>query len=121
MTARPEEGCHEIIVCVHVLYCEGLSNNGVGVTRGAVLQEIRPGAGFKNRRFGSRKVGGATVVRLSSGIASARPNGLIREKAEAAISCKGPGPTRKKKEIYQYSEGGGRGYKYVPVWHNNGE
>ena len=31
---------------------------------------------------------------------SARPNGL-REKTETAISCKGPGPTRKKKEIYQ--------------------
>ena len=31
---------------------------------------------------------------------SARPNGL-REKAETAISCRRPGPTRKKKEIYQ--------------------
>ena len=31
---------------------------------------------------------------------SARPNGL-REKAETAISCRGPGPTRMKKEIYQ--------------------
>ena len=30
----------------------------------------------------------------------ARPNGL-REKAETAISCRGPGPTRKKKEIYK--------------------
>ena len=30
--------------------------------------------------------------------ALARPNGL-REKAETAISCRGPGPTRKKKEI----------------------
>ena len=30
----------------------------------------------------------------------ARPNGL-REKAETAISCRGPGPTRKKKEINQ--------------------
>ena len=30
----------------------------------------------------------------------ARPNGL-REKAESAISCRGPGPTRNKKEIYQ--------------------
>ena len=28
----------------------------------------------------------------------ARPNGL-REKAETAISCRGPGPARKKKEI----------------------
>ena len=31
---------------------------------------------------------------------SARPNGL-RENAETAISCRGPGPTRKKKGIYQ--------------------
>ena len=31
---------------------------------------------------------------------SARPNGL-REKAETAISCRGPGPTRKKKEMKQ--------------------
>ena len=31
---------------------------------------------------------------------SARPNSL-REKAEPAISCWGPGRTRKKKEIYQ--------------------
>ena len=30
----------------------------------------------------------------------ARPNGL-REKADTAISCRGPGPTRKNKEIYQ--------------------
>ena len=30
----------------------------------------------------------------------ARHNGL-REKVETAISCRGPGPTRKKKEIYQ--------------------
>ena len=30
----------------------------------------------------------------------ARPNG-IRGKAETAISCTGPGPTRKKKEIYR--------------------
>ena len=33
---------------------------------------------------------------------SARPNGLlIGEKAGTAISCRGPGPTRKKKEIHQ--------------------
>ena len=43
------------------------------------------------------------------------------KKAETAISCRGPGPTRKKKEIYQKPGGGGRGYKYVRVWHNNRE
>ena len=31
----------------------------------------------------------------------ARPKGL-RENAETAISCRGPGPPRKKKEVYQY-------------------
>ena len=51
---------------------------------------------------------------------SARLNGL-REKAETAISCKGPGPTRKRKETYQQPGGGGRGYKYVPVLRNNRE
>ena len=30
----------------------------------------------------------------------ARPNGL-REKTETAISCRGPGPSRNKKEVYQ--------------------
>ena len=43
------------------------------------------------------------------------------KKAETAISCREPGKsTRKKKEAYQQS-GGGRGYRYVPVWHNNRE
>ena len=44
---------------------EGLSNDDVGVARVTVSQEIRKGAGFKtDRRFRSRKVGGATVERL---------------------------------------------------------
>ena len=30
----------------------------------------------------------------------ARPNGL-RENAEIAVSCRGPGPARRKKEVYQ--------------------
>ena len=30
----------------------------------------------------------------------ARPNGL-RENAETAISCRGPGPARKKREVYR--------------------
>ena len=34
---------------------------------------------------------------------------------------RGPGPTRKKKEIYQKSGGGGRGCTHMPVWHNNKE
>ena len=34
----------------------------------------------------------------------ARPNGL-RENAETAISCRGPGPTRKKEVYQQWEEG----------------
>ena len=34
------------------------------MARGAVFQEVRPGAGFKTGDFVKRKVGGATVVRL---------------------------------------------------------
>ena len=41
------------------------------------------------------------------------------KKAETLISCREPGPARKKEETYQKSGGGGRGYKYVPVWDNN--
>ena len=51
--------------------------------RGEVLRDIRGVEG----RYWNENV-------------SARPNGL-REKTETAISCRGPGPTRKKKEIYQ--------------------
>ena len=42
----------------HVLVCEGLSNDDVGVARGIVFQEIRPGAGFKTGDFGKEKLGG---------------------------------------------------------------
>ena len=34
-----------------------------------------------------------------------RPSGL-RENAETAISCRGPGPARKRKEVCQWSLGG---------------
>ena len=33
------------------LVCKGPSNDDVGVARSTVIQEIRAGAGFKNRRF----------------------------------------------------------------------
>ena len=33
----------------------------------------------------------------------ARPNHGLRENAETAISCRGPGPARKKKKVYQYA------------------
>ena len=35
-----------------------------------------------------------------NGNVSARPHGL-RDNAETAISCRGPGPARKKEELYQ--------------------
>ena len=37
---------------------ERLSNDDVGVARGAVFREIRPRAGFKTIDFVARKVGG---------------------------------------------------------------
>ena len=40
------------------LVCNGLSNNEVGVARGTVYQEIRPGAGFKTGHFVEEKLGG---------------------------------------------------------------
>eukprot|EP00904_Undaria_pinnatifida_P012913 jgi/Undpi1/8752/HiC_scaffold_25.g11214.m1 len=66
------------------------------------------------------------AARLAEAEASARRNGRgdgtdVGEEgkdggeAETVISCRGPGPTRKKKEIYQYSGGGGRGYKYAEL------
>ena len=36
---------------VYFLVSKGLSNDGVGVARGTVLQETPHGAGFENRRF----------------------------------------------------------------------
>ena len=40
------------------LVCKGLSIDGVGVSRGAVFQEIRPGAGFETGDFVKEKLGG---------------------------------------------------------------
>ena len=52
----------------------------------------------------------------------ARPNGL-REKAENCDFVEETWTYKKKKKRYveQHSGGGGRGYKDVPVWHNNKE
>ena len=44
-----------------------------------------------------------------------RPNGL-RENAESAMSCRGPGRATKKKQVYQWSRGGGRRCTDVPLW-----
>ena len=39
---------------------KGLSRDGVAVTRGAVVQEMRPGVGFKISHFVEEKLGGLT-------------------------------------------------------------
>ena len=50
---------------------KGLSNHGVGVARGAVFQEIRPGAaGFKSGDFLKKTLGEATVERLAVSLPS---------------------------------------------------
>ena len=47
----------------------------------------------------------------------ARPNGL-REKTETGIWCRGSGPARNKKEVYQQSRGGRR-CTDAPLWQSN--
>ena len=67
MAARHEEGRNQKHIFTHGIVGKRLSNNGVEVGRGTVLQEIRPGAGFKTGDISLKeKVGGATVVRLYS-------------------------------------------------------
>ena len=53
--------------------------------------------------------------------ASARPNGLL-EKLKLRF-CVGDLalPERRKRYVVYQQWGGGRGYKYVPVWHKNRE
>ena len=44
---------------LHVfLVCKGPSNDDVGVARGTVFQEVRPGPGFKTDDFVKEKLGG---------------------------------------------------------------
>ena len=50
----------------------------------------------------------------------ARPNRL-RENPETAISCRGPGPAKKRKEVYLHSRGGGRRRTDVPLWQSSRE
>ena len=45
---------------------DGRTMTSGGGQRGTVFQEVRPGAGFKTGDFVTEKLGGATVVRLSS-------------------------------------------------------
>ena len=44
--------------CIFLFAMEGLSNNDVGVARGTVFQEVRPGAGFKTGDFVKERLGG---------------------------------------------------------------
>ena len=64
--ARQEEGRYETQLFVYFLACKGLSNDDVGVARGTVFQEVRPGAGFKKPAISLKKSwgGGYTVERL---------------------------------------------------------
>ena len=48
----------------------------------------------------------------------ARPNGL-RENADTAISVRGPGPARKKKEVPHQSRAGGRICIDVSLWRSS--
>ena len=64
MAARHKEGCYGKNVFIYFLVCKGLllrvvlSNHDVGVARGTVFQEIRPGAGLKTGDFVEEKLGG---------------------------------------------------------------
>ena len=68
MAARHEEGCHEKKKkhknFIHFLSCQGLSNDDVGVARGTVFQEIRPGVGFKTGDFVEDRLGGGGGHRI---------------------------------------------------------
>ena len=58
MATRHEEGCHQGKICTHFLACNVLSNEDVGVARGAVFQEIRRVAGFKTSDFAEKNLRG---------------------------------------------------------------
>ena len=58
MAARHEEGCYEKKSLMYSLACAGLSNDDVGVARGTVFQEVRPGDGLKISDFVGEKLGG---------------------------------------------------------------
>ena len=51
MAARREEGCYEKSILKNFDVRKRLSNDDVGAARGAVFQELRPGAGFKTGDF----------------------------------------------------------------------
>ena len=56
------KGSVERKVSIYFLVCKGLSNDGVGVARGTVFQEARPGAGFTTGDFVKEKLGGVDCM-----------------------------------------------------------
>ena len=56
VAARHKEGCYKKNASVHFLVCKGLSNGDIGVTRGAVIKDIRPGAGVNTGDFVEEKL-----------------------------------------------------------------
>ena len=59
MAARHQKGYDEkTSSCILLFAKNGLSNDDVGVSRATVLQEIRPGAGFKTGDFVEEKLRG---------------------------------------------------------------
>ena len=59
MAARLDGRCYETNVFYYFLLDrKGLSNDDVGVARGIVFQEKRPGAGFKTGDFVKERLGG---------------------------------------------------------------
>ena len=61
MASRREEGCYDHNIfksCIVWKELLLLSNYDVGVARGTILQEIRPGTGFKNGDFVQENKGG---------------------------------------------------------------
>ena len=64
MAARHEKGCYEKKAIVYCLVCRGLSNDDVEVANGIVVQETRPGDGFKTGDSLKKSWGGATVERI---------------------------------------------------------
>ena len=49
----------------YCLLCKGRSNDDVGVARGSVFQEIRPGSGFKTGDFVKEKTGDTFALQRS--------------------------------------------------------
>ena len=56
--SRHQKGCNENNAFMYLVACKGLSNDDVGVARGAAFQEIRAGVGFKTGHFVKPKFGG---------------------------------------------------------------